>query len=68
MNSAMGPIFNGSFSEKRSLWVPWIVYGTHQKATTATEIEKCASKKKKKRRRRVNVLSETGIMCAFGMT
>ena len=47
MNSAMGPIFNGSFSEKRSLWVPWIVYGTHQKATTATEIEKCASKKKK---------------------
>ena len=47
MNSAMGPIFNGSFSKKRNLWVPWIVYGTHQKATTATEIEKCASKKKK---------------------
>ena len=46
MNSVMGLIFNGSFSEKRSLWVPWIVYETHQKATTATEIEKCASKKK----------------------
>ena len=29
VNSAVEPIFNESFVEKRSLWVPWTVHGTH---------------------------------------
>ena len=28
MNSAVKPIFNESFAEKRGLWVPWTVHGT----------------------------------------
>ena len=42
VNSAMGPIFNESFVEKRNFWVPWTVHETQWKAL------KCASQWKKK--------------------
>ena len=32
VNSIVGPIFNESLCEKRGLWVPWAVHGTHWKA------------------------------------
>ena len=32
MNSVVGPIFNENFIEKRGLWVPWTVHGTHWKS------------------------------------
>ena len=46
MNSAVGPIFNKNFVEKRGLWVPWIVYGTHW---NSHHNHKMLKKKKKKR-------------------
>ena len=32
VNCTVGLIFNESFAEKRGLWVPWTVHGTHWKA------------------------------------
>ena len=31
MNSAVRLIFNESFIEKKGLWIPWTVHGTHWK-------------------------------------
>ena len=41
----MGSIFNESFAEKKGLWVPWTVHGTHFKSIKAIEMR--FSKKKK---------------------
>ena len=40
VNSIVGPIFNVYFAEKRDLWVPWTMHGTHLK-------QKCAVGKRK---------------------
>ena len=50
VNTAVRAIFKKNFVEKRGLWVPWILHGTHWKSTTAT---KRTTKKKKQNRRRV---------------
>ena len=47
MNSAMGPIFNESFAEKRGLWVSWTVHETHW--TVYNQMNAILKKKKKKR-------------------
>ena len=49
MNSAMRPIFNEIFGEKRDLWIPWTVYGTHKPDRNAL------IKKKKKESQNVDV-------------
>ena len=49
VNSAMRPIFNESFVEKRGLWVLWIVYGTYWKNTLLAEM-RFSNKKKKERK------------------
>ena len=50
MNSAMRPIFNEIFGEKRDLWIPWTVYGTHKPDRNAL-----IKKKKKKKSQNVDV-------------
>ena len=46
MNSAMKPIFNENFIEKKGLWVPWTIYGTHwQMPDTAEKTVSVVSKR-----------------------
>ena len=53
VNSAMRPIFNESFTEKRGLWVPWTVHRTHWKSM------KHSSQKKKKKRMKCRRWTQT---------
>ena len=52
VNSAVKPIFNESFAEKRGLWVPWTVHGTPLEKHKSHRNVLIKKKKKKKRRRR----------------
>ena len=55
MNSTVEPIFNEKVAEKWSLWIPYIVHGTHWCALCTEEKSKItAQKKKKKREKREN--------------
>ena len=53
MNSAMRPIFNEIFGEKRDLWISWTVYGTHKPDRNA--LIKKKRKKEKKESQNVDV-------------
>ena len=40
VNSAVGSIFNESFVEKKGLWIPWTMHGTHCQMLDAAEKKK----------------------------
>ena len=44
MNSAVWPIFNENFVEKRGLWVSWTVHGTHMQNARQLLLSKRALK------------------------
>ena len=61
LNSAVWPIFNKSFVEKRDLWVPWTVYGngTHWNSINALQ------KKKKNARHGTQMCDSNGYLVNF---
>ena len=54
MNGTMRPIFNEIFGEKRDLWIPWTVYGTHKPNRNALIKKKRKKEKIKPKCRRWN--------------
>ena len=55
VNSAVWSIFNENFVEKRGLWVPWTVHGTHWKRKK----HQCTFSQKKKKKRKENTEMQT---------
>ena len=46
VNNAVRPIFNEKVAEKWSLWLPWIMHGTHWCALFTKEKSTTAAKRK----------------------
>ena len=61
VNSAVEPIFNESFVEKKSLWIPWTVHRTHWLLKNAI----LQKKKKKCRCKDVDAI-QMHTKCVFG--